>query len=118
MSAIDVPDRIKIGYADFPVRMVDKINDADHSGESCWAEQYIKICDGLSQQHKAHYLVHEIVHMLWAVGDLEAIDTSDPEKFEEKIVSVLAALLTGVFRDNPQLLAYLQRVFHASEISS
>jgi hypothetical protein len=102
------PELIRIGYADFPIRVVEAINEQDDMGESSWSEQYIKICSGLSHQHKAQVLMHEVEHMMWAYADLKEGDD------EERIVTVLSNIRAQVYRDNPAFLKYLVSVFGAT----
>jgi hypothetical protein len=103
---VKIPAMVRIGYADFPIRIVESVNAEDSNGESSWALQYIRLHDGLSHQHKAQYLLHEIGHMLWeffCLGD-------QPD--EERAVTCLSMGWAMVYRDNPDLLAYLQAVFN------
>lgn len=108
---IDPPKRIKIGYADFPIRFVDKVDDEDGRGESSFDEQYIKICNGLSHQQQALVLTHEVDHMLYDFGGLREGDD------EERIVTVMSNMRAMVYRDNPQYLRYFISVFHPEIVS-
>jgi hypothetical protein len=49
----------------------------------------------------ADTLIHEILHAIWFVADLKT------EQGEEFIVNTQAIYLTQVFRDHPELLAWL-----------
>ena len=49
-------------------------------------------------------LLHEILHVIWRLGQLK-----DVKETEERVVSVTASYLAQIIRDNPKLIARLQK---------
>ena len=49
-------------------------------------------------------LLQEILHVIWRLGQLK-----DVKETEERVVSVTASYLAQIIRDNPKLIARLQK---------
>lgn len=65
----------------------------------------IHVLDGQHPVEEADTLIHELLHAIWFIMSIDhgGLD-------EEAVVRRLASGLTGVFLDNPELLAYLQSI--------
>ena len=98
----EMPKTIKVGYRDYVVEEWSPrdASAADRSGECDRLNGVIRIRTDVQPQFVAQVLWHEVLHAAYDMGDL---DTSD----EEKIVTVLANQTMQIFRDNPDLLAFI-----------
>ena len=65
----------------------------------------IHVLDGQHPVEESDTLIHELLHAIWFIMSIDhgGLD-------EESVVRRLASGLTGVFLDNPELLAYLQSI--------
>ena len=65
----------------------------------------IHVLDGQHPVEEYDTLIHELLHAIWFIMSIDygGLD-------EESVVRRLASGLTGVFLDNPELLAYLQSI--------
>ncbi len=65
----------------------------------------IHVLDGQHPVEEYDTLIHELLHAIWFIMSIGhgGLD-------EESVVRRLAAGLTGVFLDNPELLAYFQSI--------
>lgn len=104
------PSTVRVGYRDYKVIVF--------PASESRAEQCLGRCDNHRGQIKvdetiiaeepaqaANTLLHEIIHACWYVGDIENDDK------QEKTVSVLTNQLGCVWRDNPDVIAYLDWAF-------
>ena len=66
----------------------------------------ISICTDYPDDQNVDSLLHEIGHAIWWAYNIEE---SDPE---ERVVRTQATAWTQVFRDNPQLLPWIQRTLN------
>lgn len=65
----------------------------------------IHVLDGQHPVEEYDTMIHELLHAIWFIMSIDygGLD-------EESVVRRLASGLTGVFLDNPELLAYLQSI--------
>lgn len=101
MAAPKLPTRIKVGARDITIVMAtpDELDGA--YGDYLDDKQRIRLSSERLPQSQAETLIHEILHACWPnrwslVGDVE-----------ETFVSALAPSLANVWRDNPELVAWL-----------
>lgn len=99
----DLPQRIRVGYRDFTVRAISALEATakDAFGECDLTLCEIRIRSDLAPQKAANTLLHETLHAAFYIGDLGAEDK------QERIVTVLANQLSQVWRDNPELIAFV-----------
>ncbi|MGI9486268.1 MAG: hypothetical protein ACR2RF_10405 [Geminicoccaceae bacterium] len=102
----DLPKTVRIGYADYRVQPWPhhEAAAAGRYGECSSYELVIRIDDGLldrSPLKAADTMLHEILHAIYWVYGVE-----DEDK-EERLVGMMASALTQVWRDNPQVVAWL-----------
>lgn len=100
------PTTVRIGYRDYSIERWDpRLARANRSmGETCLLTAKIRIDAQLLEfdpVEAANTLLHEIMHAAWLDGGLE-----DEDK-QERTITVLANQLTGIWRDNPALVAWL-----------
>ena len=101
---MDLPEGIKVAGIDV------QVVDWDHGDAETFgaygifskSENVIKIDTTKDKIRVVEVFIHEVLHAAWAGYYLQ--DTDE----EERIVSTLAAGLTQVFRDNPEVVDFLQ----------
>ena len=97
-----LPGMIKIGYMDFTLESWDAraANSARRYGECSHIEQTIRVefCHG---RKSANTLIHEIMHAVAAMQNVEDGAT------EEQFVTSVANGLSTVWRDNPDVFAWI-----------
>lgn len=102
---MELPHKVRIGAMDYTVEPW-STREASSAGAlgMCDANLLIiRIREDMVPMKKAEVLVHEILHGMWDSAGLHC--GSDPE--EEHVVSALAYQFLQVWRDNPELLAFL-----------
>jgi hypothetical protein len=98
------PKSIRIGYRDFAVEDWDTkhASVAGRLGECDRANAVIRIDTSYGPVQSAETLLHEVLHGCFGIAGIDEADS------EERTVTHLSAQLAQVFRDNPELLAYLK----------
>ncbi len=102
-----LPTSLKIGYKTFSV--------SSWKTQDARAANSVGICDTLNNvilldvervaTDVVQTLIHEILHAVWFVGDVQDSDQ------EERVVSILSAQLAQVLADNAGLRDYLTEVY-------
>lgn len=105
----DLPTTVRIGQYDYTIKRWNKLA-ADNAG--CYGlcdrgTQTILVAGGMTMQHEAHVVVHEIFHAAWDTGSLREANAND----EEYSVAVLSNQWSQIIRDNPDLMAYLEQAY-------
>lgn len=100
-----LPEKVRVGYRDFAVRPMKPLEATakDIFGECDLTMAEISIRDDLHPVKAANTLLHEVLHAAFYIGN---IDHHGPE--QEKIVTVLANMLSQVWRDNPDFVAFIE----------
>ena len=97
---MQLPKKVKIGCYTYAVRTWDTVGEEDGYYGSCSNRHHIiHISTSYSDEKVRATLLHEILHAIWHVWDLEDEDT------EERTISALTHGLMAVINDNPKLLA-------------
>jgi hypothetical protein len=73
-------------------------------GDYSYINNLIRIEKTLTGGPLVDTVLHEILHAIWRLGQLK-----DVREAEERAVSVTASYLAQVIRDNPELIAWLQK---------
>ena len=73
----------------------------DTFGDFSYINTRIRIDDRLEGATLVDTVLHEINHVIWAVGQLKT-----KMQKEERAVAVMATYWTQIFRDNPQLITW------------
>lgn len=97
------PESVRIACFDFRVeswRHAEAV-EAKQDGDFSFEHQCIRIDDYIAGWKLVEILIHEIGHGIWACYGLKESDS------EEHIVTMMAIGWTQVFRDNPELVAFL-----------
>lgn len=104
MKTAAFPTTVRIGYRDFAIEEWDtkQANAAGRYGECDKANGVIRVDTSYGPVQAAETLIHEVLHGCFHVA---GIDDSDAE---ERTVTHLSSQLTQVFRDNPDVMAYLR----------
>lgn len=100
-----VPTTIRVGWADYRVEQwptADAVG-ARMYGQACHASKVIRIDERLDAHQAAETMIHEVLHTVYT---LWAIDDKDDE---ERTVSALSHGVTQVWRDNPKLVAWIEK---------
>lgn len=97
-----MPSSIRVGFRDYRVLDWDprEANVAGRLGECDRQNGVIRVRSDLSAQMRAGVLWHEVLHAVYDMGDLAADN-------EEKVVTIMANQTLQVWRDNPDLVAYI-----------
>lgn len=68
-------------------------------------EGVIRVVNDLPNDSKGEIFLHEILHALWADGDI-----GDDDALEERVISRLGLRLAAFIRDNPHAVAHIQEL--------
>jgi hypothetical protein len=115
--------RIKIGYADVDIQLIDKKLfpkwSTEHLGDYDANNQVIRILAKQRPSEELNTLFHEVIHAAVQVSGLNT-DKGPLKKMvdEEQVVSVLANTLQQIFRDNNWFLPYVIKQIGADKIDS
>jgi len=98
-----LPASIRVGYLDFAVEIwvTQHANAAGRYGECDKANAIIRVDTSYGPVKAASTLLHEVIHACFDVAGIEDTDS------EERTVTHLSNQLAQVWRDNPDLVAYL-----------
>ncbi|MGN6146618.1 MAG: hypothetical protein ACTHOP_23880 [Mesorhizobium sp.] len=110
----DIPRLIRVGPLDYTV--------AGWAADRAGSERALGMCDrellaiwikeGLPVHKAAEVLLHEVLH---AIYDVTGLGAGEPETREERIVAALGFQLLQVWRDNPALVAFFERVLRPAD---
>ena len=103
---VSYPTKIRIGPNDVEVEYV-SLN-GELFGDYSFINNLIRVDKTLRGGPLVDTVLHEILHAIWRLGQLK-----DVKETEERTVSVTASYFAQIIRDNPELIAWLQK-----EISS
>lgn len=100
---MDFPTKVKVGWATYKIEVWHPAEavGARRFGESNPISRVIRVDTSYSPQQTAETLLHEIIHCVYTMWDL------DDEDKEEKIVSQIGTGLTTVWHDNPEVFAWI-----------
>ena len=100
---LSLPSSIRVGYLTYAIaEMVPmRATGEDAYGLCDNCQHIISIRSDLEPVKAANTVLHEVLHACWYVADLH-----DEDK-EERIVTTLANVLSGVWRDNPMLVSWI-----------
>jgi hypothetical protein len=104
-KALKVPKKVKIGYLTFDIDSKDSAwKDRNKAVGMCKVEQsLIEYCKEQSSPEIVNTIIHEILHALVYVFDIEFDNT----KKEESLVTKMANGIHTLLLDNPDLLKWL-----------
>lgn len=99
----ELPSSIKIGWITYKIEKWHsaEAKGADRYGESNPISRVIRIDTSYSPQQTAETLLHEILHCVFCVWNIE-----DEDK-EERTVSAVSSGLATVWRDNPAVFSFI-----------
>lgn len=104
-SKIQLPRFLSISYVQLEVFLVPSLVDNDEK-EMLGLYQHDLHClfirEGLSPQEEAHTVIHEVLHSIYRLYEVDSFDK------EERIVAVVSNGLVDVIVRNPKLLDYLK----------
>lgn len=98
------PSAIRVGYRDYRVAEFTPSFDLPHDadGRHSQADGLIMVrVQGRDLQEQANTLLHEVMHAIYLIGAASGVDD------EEKLVTIFANMLAQVWRDNPELVDWL-----------
>ena len=108
-TKVKIPEKLKIACFDIKVKKVSERESAitQRYGHFSSLDLSMSIQDGLDPIKTIDTLLHEIGHVIyWAYG----LEDSDKE---ERLISTMSTAWTQVYRDNPQLLKFIQYMLGA-----
>ena len=100
-----LPTRVKIGYLVYSIEELSDI-EADNrraTGETAHLLRRIRVNMGMGGAAAAETLLHEILHCVWKLWDIE--DTPR----QESAVTKLGMGLATIWVDNPEVFAWISR---------
>lgn len=102
---MELPETIKIGYLDYLIDTWDigENGASDRAGQCDRNAAEIRVAAELPPARAAEALLREVMHACWG----QWCNAAD-HALEEKVVSGLASGLATTFRDNPELLDWLE----------
>ena len=99
-----LPKSVRVGPHDIRFADINGDDAKKNYGTFVPTEQAIRLHDQYASGSLAvDTVIHEILHAIFAVGTVEV------KQGEEHVVSVLGTFLTQIIRDNPELIAWLQK---------
>lgn len=99
----NLPVVIKIGAVDYTIELQDNLEDDDY-GYCDSHTQRIVLSKDQNKQSIGDTLLHEIMHAIWHESGLFSVKRPD----EEQIVRTTSTWMCLVFRDNPEILPFIQ----------
>jgi hypothetical protein len=108
-----LPKQVRVGYLTYAIKpMSDEVSEAGKMMGHCDnSEALIRIWTGSSAHQAANTLLHEILHACWHVGSLGDV-CDDRDVKEEIAVSIFSNQLSQVWRDNPDVIAWITERLH------
>lgn len=110
-----LPDTIRIGHRDFKIKKMSPAwaSDTSNSGEYCGAQEEIRVQVNMPSRHFAvEVVLHEISH---AIFDCFGLDDEDDALKEERVIHAMGCGWTQVFRDNPELVEWINETLHEED---
>lgn len=105
-ATAQLPAAVKVGYKTYRIVEMSDVESDQHraSGQTMHILGRMTINLGMGTREAAETLLHEIMHAVWSIWKMPHKDIE-----EEPAVSSLAAGLATVWRDNPEVLAWIGR---------
>jgi hypothetical protein len=79
-------------------------------GEYSEQEQSITLDQSMGFERMRETFLHENIHAMFSMGQLDTILNNEATELDEHIVSALAPILLAWLRSNPAAVAYLTEV--------
>jgi len=95
-----LPKRITVGWRTFKVAGFDNASKAEYSGQADVVAGELRFNLNHDDQFLAQILLHELIHSIFQVY-------TDNEGVSEGMVDALASGLQTLWRDNPELIKWL-----------
>jgi len=110
--SVDPPKSLRIGAYDFAIELMPpaQVRAMGGHGSFSSSELTIRVDDTpVSGPSAVDTLLHEIGHAIWFSYLLE-----DEDK-EERVVATMATAWTQIYRDNPELLGWIEKTLRPEE---
>lgn len=100
---IDLPKTVKIGWRDFRIEVFPNAEARDRRlmGETAMQQGLIRIDLQFDDRQVAATLLHEILHAMFNCWQMAKEDD------EERIVTTIESGLSTIWRDNPEVFAWI-----------
>lgn len=95
-----LPSSVRVGFRDFEIVGLDHM-DENNFGDCDVNKSVIRICTNFTGPRVANTTIHEVLHAAWSSARL------GNKEGEERVVTHLADQLTQIWRDNPELVAFI-----------
>lgn len=98
-----LPTSIRVGFQTFAVEEIaePEAGRGSYKGVSSFSGAYIAVTRKGNAIDVANTLLHEVLHMCWSTMDIQDGDR------EEHTITTLTNALCQVWRDSPELIAFL-----------
>ena len=93
---------VKVGAVDIDVFSLPF--DGEAFGDFNYLSMRIRVDENLRGAVLVDTVIHELNHAIWAIGNLKT-----EKEEEERVVAVMASYWTQIFRDNPELIKWINR---------
>lgn len=103
---MNAPTRLKILHLDFAVEWIDAKHAAIDSnfGFTHTDHLVVSVCKDEPAERQVEIMMHELAHVIWWLWGL------GKKSKEEEIVTAIGRGYASIFRDNPDLVAWLGEV--------
>ena len=109
------PDSVKVGPHLFAINWMDESEwnherlDDNTAGLTYSGKQtiFIRTSPDVNESQYQEVVLHEVTHAVWSVTMMTHTDLTELSDREEFIIAHQSPMLLQVFKDNPELVAYL-----------
>lgn len=112
---IDVATAVNLHHGPTPGEWVHEEGAAEPHGHRAYgvydeAQQVITLDDSLGFERARETFLHENIHALFAISQLDGVIDGQSEGLSEHIVAAVAPVMLSWMRDNPEVMEYLTEV--------
>lgn len=99
-----LPRTVKVGYADYTIEPWEhaQADAANRYGETDRIRRIIRVDTSHGRHQAAETTLHELLHCVYGMWEMP-----DDKKKEERLVSIMAAGLATIWRDNPETFKWI-----------
>lgn len=106
-----LPPSVKLGATTYRLIERDKAWFDEHelAGQCRWPDMEVDIVTAQAPSEVANTIIHECLHLCYREWNIK------PRCGEERTVTSLGYALAALYKQNPQLLAYIQRLLEEQD---
>lgn len=105
-DARNIPTTVNVGYQHFEIRVCGEVGGLSNRnrGAVSYHDHIISLDGSVILEDGAETLLHELLHIAWESGHLDAAVGHDTE---EKVVGTLSKIMATIMHDNPDLFKWI-----------